>query len=93
MKGDLSRFDADNRLLKSKLTEAREEIATTAMKVVSDYQSSIEMAALKQTIRDETYNEVAESFTYTTAFWHSDWDLSYLGDHLAAQIVEWRVEA
>ena len=50
------------------------------------------MVALKQTIRDETYEEAAESFAYTTAVRHPDWDLSYLGDHLAAQIVEWRAK-
>ena len=70
LKGDLARFDADNRSLKSKLTEAREEIGTAAVKVVSEYQSSAEMAALKQTIRDETYEEVAESFAYTTTICH-----------------------
>ena len=63
------------------------------MKVAFQYQSSAEMVALKQTIWDEAYEEAAESFTYTTAVRHSDWDLSYLGDHLAAQIMEWHVEA
>ena len=33
-----------------------------------------------------------ESFAYTTTIQHPDWDLSYLGDHLAVQIVEWRAE-
>ena len=51
------------------------------------------MATLKQTIRDETYEEVAKSFAYTTAVQHLDWDLSYLGDNLAAQIAEWHTEA
>ena len=51
------------------------------------------MAALKQIIRDETYEEAAESFEDNTAIQHPDWDLSYLGDHLAAQIVEWYAEA
>ena len=50
LKADLARLDADNRSLKSKLTEAREEIGTAAMKAVSKYQSSAKMAALKQTI-------------------------------------------
>ena len=63
------------------------------MKEVSEYQSSAEMAALMQTIRDETYEEAVESFAYTTIIHHPDCDLSYLGDHLAAQIAEWRVEA
>ena len=56
------------------------------VKVVSEYQSSAEMAALKQTIWDKTYEEAAESFAYTTTIRHPDWDLSYFGDHLAAQI-------
>ena len=51
------------------------------------------MAALKQTIRDVTYEEAVESFAYTTAIRHPDWVLSYLGDHLATQIAEWRAEA
>ena len=55
LKGDLARFDADNRSLKSKLTEAREEIGTAAVKAVFEYESSSKMAALKQTTRDETY--------------------------------------
>ena len=93
LKGDLARFDADNRPLKSKLNEAREEIGTATVKTVSEYQSSAKMAALKQTIRDETYEEAVESFVYTTTIWHPDWDLSYLGDHLAAQIAEWHAEA
>ena len=92
LKRDLARFDADNRLLKSQLDEAKEEIGAAAVKVVYEYPSSVEMAALKQTIRDETYEEAAESFVYTTAIQHPDWDLSYLGDHLAAQIAEWRAE-
>ena len=51
------------------------------------------MDALKQTVRDETYEEATESFAYTTTIRHLGWDLSYLGDHLAAQIAEWRAEA
>ena len=50
------------------------------------------MAALRQTIWDEAFDEAAESFAYTTAVRHPDWDLSYLGDHLAAQIAEWHDE-
>ena len=93
LKGDLARFDVDNRLLKSQLDEAKEEIWAAAMKAVSEYQSSAEMAALKQTIRDETYEEAAESFAYTTVIRHLDWDLSYLGDYLATQIAEWLADA
>ena len=93
LKGDLARFDVDNRSLKSQLNEAKKEIETATMKAVSEYQSSAEMAALKQTIRDETYKEAAESFAYTTTVQHPDWDLSYLGYHLAAQIAKWDVEA
>ena len=50
------------------------------------------MAALRQTIRDEAFEEAGESFAYTTTTQHPDWDLSYLGDHLATQITEWRAE-
>ena len=50
------------------------------------------MAALRQTIRDEAFKEAAESFAYTTAVPHPDWDLSYLGNHLATQVAEWRTE-
>ena len=38
LKGDLARFDADNRSLKSQLNEAKEEIGTAAVKAVSKYQ-------------------------------------------------------
>ena len=93
LKGDLARFDVDNKLLKSQLDEAKEEVGTIAMKAVSEYQSSDKMAVLKQTIRDEAYEEAAESFAYTTAIRHLEWDLSYLGDHLVAQIAEWRADA
>ena len=50
------------------------------------------MAALRQTIRDEAFEEAAESFAYTTAIQHPDWNLFYLGDRLATQIAEWRAE-
>ena len=93
LKGDLAWFDADNRLLKSQLDEVKEEVGTIAMKVVSKCQSSDEMAVLKQTIRDKAYEEAAKSFAYTTVIRHPDWDLSYLGDHLVAQIDEWCADA
>ena len=51
------------------------------------------MVALKQTIRDETYEVATKSFAHTTTIRHLDWDLSYLGDHLAAQIAKWCAEA
>ena len=51
------------------------------------------MAALRQTIQDEVFEEAAESFAYTTATQHPNWDLSYLGDHLAAQIMEWHAKS
>ena len=63
-----------------------------AAKAVSEYQSSAEMVAHKQTIHNEAYKEAAESFTYTKVAQHPEWDLAYLGDHLAAQIPEWHVE-
>ena len=72
LKGDLAWFDADNKLLKSQLDEAKEEIWAATVKVVFEFQSLAEMVALKQTIRDETYEEVAESFLYTTVIRHLD---------------------
>ena len=50
------------------------------------------MAALRQTIRDEAFEEAVESFAYTTATQHPDWDFSYLSAHLASQIAEWHAE-
>ena len=93
LKGNLAWFDADNRSLKSQLDEAKEEIRTVAVKAVSEYQSSAQMDALRQTIRDEDFEEVADSFAYPTTTSHPDWDLSYLGNHLAVQIAEWRAES
>ena len=93
LKGNLARFNADNRSLKSQLDEAKEEIRTVVAKTVFEYQSSSEMAALRQTIQDEAFEEVVESFAYTTATQHPDWDLSYLGNYLATQIVEWRAKS
>ena len=72
---------------------AKEEAGTAAAKAVFEYQSSTEMATLRETIRDEAFEEVAESSAYTTTTQHPDWDLSYLGDDLAAQIAEWRAES
>ena len=40
--------------------------------VVSEYQSSTEMVALKQIIRDKAIKEAAESFVYTTMTEHLD---------------------
>ena len=75
------------------MDEAKEEIGTVATKEVYEYQSSAEMAALRQTIWDEAFEEAAESFAYTTATSHPYWDLSYLGNNLASQITEWRAES
>ena len=47
------------------------------------------MAALKSTVHEEAYEEVAEAFTYTTATTHPDWDLAYFGEQLADQITKW----
>ena len=60
--------------------------------MVFEYQSSAEMAALRQTIQDEALKEPVESFAYTTIVQHPDSDMAYLGDHLAPQITEWHVE-
>ena len=50
------------------------------------------MATLKQTIHDEVYEEATESLAYTTTTQHPDWDLAYLGDHLAIQIAKWHAK-
>ena len=55
------------------MNEAKEEVRTAVTKAVSEYQSSAEMATLRQTIWDEAFEEVAESFAYTTAVQHPDW--------------------
>ena len=68
LKGELARLHTDNRSLYDQLDKAK----ATATKAVSEYQSSVEMAALKQTIRDKTIEEAAESFEYTTATQHPD---------------------
>ena len=60
--------------------------------MVSKYQSSVEIAVLKQTIHDEAYDEAAEAFAYTMRTRHMDWDLAYLGAHMANQITEWRTK-
>ena len=74
------------------MNKAKEEAGTPTAKAVSEYQSLVEMAALRQSILEEAFEEVGKSFAYTTTVRHLDWDLSYLGDHLAIQIVEWRAE-
>ena len=88
LKGELATLHVDSRSLKDKLGEAKAVAANT----VSEYQSSTKMATLKQTTRDEAYEEAVESFAYTTATQHPDWDLAYLRDHLAPHIVEWRAK-
>ena len=92
LKGELVKLHADNKSLQDHLGEAKAEAKVATAKEVSEYQSSVEMVALKQTIRDEVIEEAIESFAYTTEIQHPDWDLAYLGDHLAAHIVEWRTE-
>ena len=89
LKGELARFHAKNSSLQVLLNEAKEEARTPTAKAVSEYQLSAEMTALRQSIWDETFEEAVELFSYTTAVQHLDWDLSYLGDHLATQIAEW----
>ena len=86
LKGELAWLHTDNRLLQTQLNEAKEEAGIATAKAVSEYQSWAKMVALRQTIRDEAFEEATESFVYTTIVQHPDWDLSYLGDHLAAQI-------
>ena len=49
---------------------------------ISEYQSSEEMAALKQTLHDEGYEEVTEAFTYTMETISPDKDLAFLGTYL-----------
>ena len=88
LKGELTRLHADNRSLKDQLEEAK----AVAAKAVFEYQSSAETIVLKQTIHDEAYEKAAKSFAYTTGTQHPDFDLAYLGDHLATQITEWRAE-
>ena len=88
LKGELARLHADNMSLKDQLGEAK----AAAANAISEYQSLAEMAVLNQTIWDEAYEEATESFGYTTVTQHSDWDLAYLGNHLATQITEWYAE-
>ena len=88
LKEELARLHADYRSLKDQLGQAKAAIANT----IFEYYSSAEMAVLKQTIQDEAIEEATESFMYTTPTQHPDWNLTYLGDHLAAQIAEWRAE-
>ena len=88
LKGELARLHADNRSLKNQLGEAK----VAAANEVSEYQSSLEMAALKQTICEEAYgkpqtlSQTPRQLSIRTGTW------TYLGDHLAAQIEEWHVE-
>ena len=72
LKEELARLHAKNRLLQTQLNEAKEEVRIAATKAVSEYQSSVEMAALRQTIRYEEFEEAAESFAYNTTVQHPD---------------------
>ena len=60
LKEELARLHAENRSLQTQLNEAKEEAGTAAAKAVSEYQSSAKMAALRQTIRDEAFEEAVE---------------------------------
>ena len=44
------------------------------------------MVALKWTFHNEAYEEATEAFAYTVVVLYVDWDLRFLGDHLADQI-------
>ena len=92
LKGKLARLHADNKSRKTQLNKAKEEARIAVAKVIYEYQSLVEMAALRQTVRDQAFQEAVESFAYTTIVQHLNWDLSYLGDHLATQISEWRAQ-
>ena len=59
------------------MNEAKDEAKAAAAKAVSEYQSSTKMAVLRQTIWDKAFEEVAESFAYTTTIQYLDWDLAY----------------
>ena len=90
LKRELARLYEESRSLKLQLKKAK--ATATAANAVSEYQSSEEMAELRQTLHDETYEEVAKAFTYTTATTHSEWDLAYLKEHLVDQIAKWRAQ-
>ena len=66
LKGELARLHMESKSFKLQLEEAK----TAATNTISEYQSSVEMAALKQTVHDEAY---------TTVTMHPNWDLAYLG--------------
>ena len=61
LKGELAKLHSNNKSLQDQLGEAKAE----ATKAVSEYQSSTEMAALKQTIRNEAIEKAVEFFVYT----------------------------
>ena len=88
LKGQLARLHEEGRLLRLQLDEAKAEAANA----VFEYQSSEEMAALKQTFHDEGYEEAAEAFAYTAMVTHPNLDLGFLGEHLANQTAAWRSE-
>ena len=83
LKGQLARLHEEERSLKLQLDEAK---AATA-NVVSEYQSSEDMASL---LHDEAYEEATKAFTYIAATTHLERDLAFLGEHLVDQIAEWR---
>ena len=49
-----------------------EEAKAAAANAVFEYQSLVDMVALKQIVHDEGYKEVVEDFVYTTTTKHSD---------------------
>ena len=63
LKGELARLHEESRSLRLQLDKAKATMAN----VVSEYQSSEEMTALKQTLHDEGYEEAAKAFEYTVA--------------------------
>ena len=72
LKGELTWLYMENKTLQDQLNVTKDEAGVTAASAVFEYQSSAEMAALRQTIRDKTFEEATESFAYTTATHYLD---------------------
>ena len=68
LKRELAYLHAENKSLQNHLSEAKADAA----KVISEYQSSAKMVALKQSIQDEVIEEAVESFAYTTTVQYPD---------------------
>ena len=60
LKGEVARHHKEGRSLRLQLEQAK----VVAANAVSKYQSSEEMAALKQNLHDEGYEDAAEVFAY-----------------------------